>query len=255
MNGPGTLSFSGRGWLSFGPSGAPPTPTPPVTNLAGWWKSDGAGNTEAAGISTLIVDESGNGNDATVFGGFIGPRVDAAAVNGLPGFNCFYALTTQMGGLGQPLADGSAFYMATIARMSPVVAGNSPGGFTTGGGLADIGFGAGTLQAVAGLFGPDFYLTPSITGAGVAVVNDGTYFVELGCDTATTTAAINGTDLVLSSAAPIAPAGAGWCLFNDPIGGNGPLWAWWAETLLYSAVPGPADLADLRIYLHSRAGV
>lgn len=235
--------------LFDGPRSA--APAPPLTGLKLWLKAD-TGVTQSGGIASAWADQSGNSNDATVSGGDIGARLDTNIVNGLPGLNSFYGTTVQMGGTSRLLADASPYHIVTVIRPAPVSAGSSPGGFDVGGGFANIGSG---LQSVFGDFAGSVFISPTITESNVPIANDTPYAFELASDGTTQTGAINGTALTLTSTVPMAVTGAGWCLFDDPLGGNGPFWGWVCEVLIYDHVLSSPDLTSARAYINSRYGV
>lgn len=214
------------------------------------WLDAGKDVTVSGSIASAWADQSGNGNDATVSAGAIGPELDSNVVNGLPGLNSFYSTTVQMGDAsGRLLADGSPYHILTVVRMAPVSAPAQPAGFDVGGGFADIG---SSLFSVFGDFAGDVYISNIVTANNIPISTDTAYEFELASDGTTQTANIGGAALVLTSTVPMPVAGASWNVFGDPNGGNGPFWGWVCEVLVYDHALTGSDLTAARTYINTK---
>ena len=252
--------YRGIGWVAgYPPAGAGPTPPPgpPLTGLK-LWLDAGKDVTVSGSIVSAWGDQSGNGNDATVYavqpGSYVGPRLDTNVVNGLPGLNSFYATNVAMGAATALLAANSDYHIVTVVRFAPVSAGFNPGGFGIGGGLADIGAG---ITSVFGDFGGDVFVSGSTNQPNTGLIaNNLPYLFELASDGTTQTAAINGTPMTLSSTAPMVCDGSpSWNIFGDYVGGNEDSWSWTCEFLVYDHVLTGADLTALRAYVSTKYGL
>ncbi len=237
------------GTLTSGASGGGGGPTPPMTNLLGWWKADALAGSNGASLASW-PDSSGNGNDLTQSTPSLQPTLATNKINGLNAVrftNQLFAVPNFYGSVTQ-----AEIFGILMIDSDPPVSGGETGLWTWGGGTAERTHYPWTDGTIYDNF---------FAGSRFTTVNPSPSLAAWRCynvsaGTNTWTSRLDGTQLFTSASNTFTVAGNHWVGASESVDTTFYQFSgWMAEILFYSSILSPGTRSQVSTYFNSKYGL